>query len=163
MRPCAGGDGLHRSALVTISNWFHGNRSTQSQSSSSWVSSMRRSENWLGGWTLTRSIPLVTESIPFTGPFILCWIGADDLEWSLYYDKKKKKPWSKNGSVHWPRRWCYCCWFCSVLLFFSPLVYRQHHYLTYVFKRLVNRESSGIFNIYDVTVWFLDNILLCIW
>ena len=47
--------------------------------------------------------------------------------------------------------------------FFFPLVYRQHHYLTYVSKRLVNRESSGIFNIYDVIVWFLDNILLYIW
>ena len=163
MRPCAGGEGLHRLALVTISNWFHGNRSTQSQSSSSWVSSMRRSENWLGGWTLTRSIPLVTESIPFAGPFILCWIGADDLEWSLYYDKKKKNHEVKMaqhiglvvdvivvGSV----RFCF---------FFFPLVYRQHHYLTYVFKRLVNRESSGIFNIYDVIVWFLDNILLYIW
>ena len=53
--------------------------------------------------------------------------------------------------------------FCSVLFFYSPLVYRQHHYLTYVSKRLVNRESSGIFNIYDVIVWFLDNILLYIW
>ena len=52
-------------------------------------------------------------------------------------------------------RFCY--------FFFFPLVYRQHHYLTYVFKRLVNRESSGIFNIYDVIVWFLDNILLYIW
>ena len=51
---------------------------------------MRRLENWLGGWTLTSSIPLVTESIPFAGPFILGWIGADDLGWSLYYDKKKK-------------------------------------------------------------------------
>lgn len=47
--------------------------------------------------------------------------------------------------------------------FFFPLVCRQHHYLTYVFKRLVNRESSDIFNIYDVIVWFLDNILLYIW
>lgn len=49
------------------------------------------------------------------------------------------------------------------VIFFFPLVYRQHRYLTYVFKRLVNRESSGIFNIYDVIVWFLDNILLYIW
>ena len=53
--------------------------------------------------------------------------------------------------------------FCSVLFFFSPLVYRQHHYLAYVPKRLVNRESSDIFNIYDVIVWFLDKILLYIW
>ena len=49
------------------------------------------------------------------------------------------------------------------VIFFFPLVYRQHHYLTYVSKRLVNRESSDIFNIYDVIVWFLDNILLYIW
>ena len=49
--------------------------------------------------------------------------------------------------------------FCSVLFFFFPLVYRQHNYLTYVSKRLVNKESIGIFNIYDVIVWFLDKIL----
>ena len=150
MRPCAGSDGLHRLALVTISNWFHGdNSSTQSQSSSSWVSSMRRSENWLGGWTLTRSIPLVTESIPFVGPFILGWIGADDLGWSLYHDKNKKKTWSTIASSM-------MLLFCSVLFFFSPLVYRQHHYIAHVSKRLVNRESIGIFNIYDIIVWFLD-------
>ena len=46
--------------------------------------------------------------------------------------------------------------FCSVLFFFFPLVCRQHNYLTYVSKRLVNKESIGIFNIYDVIVWFLD-------
>ena len=39
--------------------------------------------------------------------------------------------------------------FCSVLFF-----YRQHHYLTYVSKRLVNKESIGTFNIYDVIVGF---------
>lgn len=48
-------------------------------------------------------------------------------------------------------------------VFFFPLVYRQHHYLAYVSKRLVNRESIGIFNICDAIVWFLDKILLYIW
>lgn len=147
MRPCAGGDGLHRFALVTISNWFHGNRRTQSQSSSSWVSSMRRSENWLGGWTLTRSIPLVTESIPFAGPFILCWIGADDLEWSLYYDKKKK-----NHEVQSPRRWC-CCFvrFCS---FFSRLLIDNT-----IIQALSQQRIHRYLTFYDVIVWFLVKIL----
>lgn len=48
------------------------------------------------------------------------------------------------------------------VLFFFPLVYRQHHYIAHVPKRLVNRESIGIFNIYDIIVWFLDKILLYI-
>ena len=52
--------------------------------------------------------------------------------------------------------------FCSVLFFFFSLVYRQHHYIAPVPKRLVNRESIGIFNIYDIIVWFLDKILLYI-
>ena len=49
------------------------------------------------------------------------------------------------------------------VVFFFPLVYRQHHYLAYVSKRSVNRESIGIFNICDAIVWFLDKILLYIW
>ena len=46
---------------------------------------------------------------------------------------------------------------------FFPLVYQQHHYLAYGSKRLVNRESIGIFSICDAIVWFLDKIPLCSW